>query len=254
VGPMTDRVERSHLLLGSGAPRLRIFVAEDVPISRLRLSQVLRGAGYEVVLKPAGVALHDAVRSEPMPPALFFLPIVPDDPRSLETVYDLQAQGLTKGAPLLGVTALDGGALDFDTLRRAGICGVVDRRSVADDVVIRVNGLLRPPHERRRHLRATTRFEVAVTANAKTTREVATSIAMGGLGIHSARPVEVNTDLHVSFVLPETAGERIDADGRITHVREIDPSTWSFGMFFYPLSDRATELLHNEVVRLLALE
>jgi DNA-binding response OmpR family regulator len=254
VRPMTWGMQRNDILLLTSGTRPRIFLAEDARVSRLWLSQVLRGAGYDVALKPDDLCLRDAITSQPTAPALFVLPIVPGDPASLDEICELQAQGLTKDAPILGVSAVDGADLDFDSLRRAGICGVVDRGSVAEDVVSRVNRMLRPPHERRRHLRASTQFQVDVTIDGETTREWVTSLSVGGLGVRSGRRIDVNTDLHVEFVLAERPEATIRADGRVTHVRESAPATWDFGMFFYPLCEREVTELHREVERLLALK
>jgi DNA-binding response OmpR family regulator len=240
--------------LASADGQPRIFVADDACLSRLRLSQVLRGAGYEVVLKPDDVALSDAVESEGLPPDLLVVPVRPGDPASLEAIRDLRARGLTKGAAILGVTPIGGGNLDLDSLRREGICGVVDRSSIPEDVVARVNRMLRAPNERRRHLRASTQLPIELAAEGATSRELATSLSIGGMGVCAERRIAVNTRLCVRFSLPEAPEERIDAEGRVTYVREIGASTRSFGMFFDRLPDRAVALIHREVERLLSAE
>jgi DNA-binding response OmpR family regulator len=240
------------LVSAEGQPR--IFVADDACLSRLRLSQVLRGAGYEVVLKPDDVALSDAVQSADRPPDLLVIPVRPGDPASIEAIRELRARGLTKGAAILGVTPLDGGNLDLDSLRREGICGVVDRSSIPEDVVARVNRMLRAPNERRRHLRASTLLPIELAAEGETSPELATTLSIGGMGVTSARRIAVNTGVCVRFSLPEAPDERIAAEGRVTYERPIGPATWNFGMFFDRLPDRAVALIHREVERLLSAE
>lgn len=234
--------------------RPRVFVGHDAAISRLRLSQVLRAAGYDVVLKPDGVSLRDAVVGAEGSPDVLLLPIVPDDPSSLESIRELHAEGLTRGAPILGVTAVDRGGLDLEALRRVGISGVLDPRCVVEDVVFRVNQLVRGPHERRRHLRVSPHLSVELTANGVKSHETAYSLSVGGMGVRSRRRIEPNTDVRVRFDLSGAEGESVDAKGRTIYVRESEPSAWDFGMFFYPLSERETELIHCEVERLLALQ
>jgi hypothetical protein len=246
-----DAIERTS---AASPPRPRIFIGEDLIVSRLRLSQVLRGAGYEVSVKPEDMALPEAVRSEPRVPALFILSLSAADPSIVDSICYLQGQGLSGGAPILCVSSLENGILDFEMLRLAGVCGVVDPRCGSEDLVLRINRLLRPPHERRRHLRASTEIPVALTAGGETTDATITSISVGGLGIVSGRNVGVNTDVHVRFALSAPPHETIEAEGRVIHARETAAGNWSFGMFFYLLDDRAAEILHEEVERLLSLE
>jgi CheY-like chemotaxis protein len=252
VHPSIDSTHRTSTAPASPA-RPRIFVGEDVWVSRLRLSQVLRGAGYEVSVQADDLSLADAVRREPQAPALFLLSISASDPSSVDAICYLETQGLTGGAPILCVTAIEDGAVDFEMLRLAGVSGVVDPRWKSEDLVLRINRLLRPPQERRRHLRANAAIPVALTADGQTTDAVITSISVGGIGIVSGRNVGVNTDVHVRFALTEPPHEVVEAHGRVIHAREA-AGRWTFGMFFYPLSDRATRFLHEEVERLLSLE
>jgi DNA-binding response OmpR family regulator len=232
----------------------RVFVAHDVQIARLRLSQVLRGAGYDVVLKPDDVGLRAAVENESMPPDLFLLQIEPEDPSSLDAIRDLRTGGFTSGTPILGVTAQGGADLDLDSLRRAGVAGIVDGGCIPEEVVSRVNRMLRAPHERRRHLRASMRTPVEITADNETTRETGISLSIGGMGIATTRPIGVNTFVRVRFTVPESVDEPIETEGRATYVLKAGAPTQSFGMFFYPLRDRAAGLIRREVERLLALE
>jgi DNA-binding response OmpR family regulator len=251
---MHARIDSMDGTLAASFTRPRIFIGEDLTVSRLRLSQVLRGAGYEVSVQAADMTLPDAVRREPRAPALFVLPLCAADTSIVDTICYLQAQGLSRGAPILCVSSQENAVLDFEMLRLAGVCGVIDPRCGSEDFVLRINGLLRPSHERRRHLRANTESPVALTADGRTTDATITSISVGGLGIASARNIGVNTDVHVRFALSASPHEAIEADGRVIHARETAAGTWSFGMFFYPLGDRAAEILHEEVERLLSLE
>jgi DNA-binding response OmpR family regulator len=232
----------------------RIFVAKDVRIASLRLSQVLRGAGYDVVLKPDDLELRAAVEKEDLPPDLLLLQVEPEDPSSLDAIRELRTAESTSGTPILGVTAQGRSALDFDSLRRAGVAGVVDGGCIPEEVVSRVNRMLRAPHERRRHLRATTRTPVEVTAKGETTHEIAVSLSIGGMGISSARDIEVSTDLRVRFAVPEAIHEPIEVEGRATYVRNGGAGTRNFGVFFYSPCDRAVGLIHREVERLLSLQ
>lgn len=232
----------------------RVFVAHDVRFARLRLSQVLRGAGYDVVLKPDDVGLRAAVEREAVPPDLLLLQIEPKDPASLDGIRDLKASGLTSGSPILGVTAERRADLDLDSLRRAGVSGVMDGGCVPEEVVLRVNRMLRAPHERRRHLRARVRLPVEVTAHGETTQETGISLSIGGMGIATVREIDVNAFVKVRFTLPEAADEPIEAEGRATYVLNAGKAEQSFGTFFYPLRDRALGAIEREVERLLALE
>jgi DNA-binding response OmpR family regulator len=231
----------------------RVFVAHDVRFARLRLSQVLRGAGYDVVLKPDDVCLRAAVEREAMPPDLLLVQIEPKDPASLDAIRELRTSGLTNGSPILGVTAEGRAGLDLESLRQAGVAGVMDGGCVPEEVVSRVNRLLRAPHERRRHLRAAMRLPVEITAHGETTQETGISLSIGGMGIATAREIEVNTFVKVRFTVPEV-DEPIGAEGRATYVLNAGGAEQSFGMFFYPLRDRALGVIQREVERLLALE
>jgi CheY-like chemotaxis protein len=232
----------------------RILVAHDVQIERLRLSQVLRGAGYDVILKPDDICLREAVENEAMPPDLLLMRIEPEDPASLEAVRELRTAGLTNGPQILGFTAQGRADFDPDPLRRVGLAGVLDGGCVPAEVFSRVNRMLRAPHERRRHLRAQMRTDVEVTAHGETTRETGITLSIGGMGIATARSIEVNTFVRVRFAVPESVDDPIQAEGRATYVLKPGTPEQSFGMFFYPLRDRAVGLIHREVERLLALD
>jgi DNA-binding response OmpR family regulator len=232
----------------------RVFVAHDVRFARLRISQVLRGAGYDVVLKPDDVCLRAAVEREAMPPDLLLLQVESKDPASLDAIRELRTSGLASGSSILGVTAEGRGDLDLDSLRQAGVAGIVDGDSAPEEVLSRVNRMLRAPHERRRHLRAAMQLPVEITAYGENTQATGISLSIGGMGIATVREIETNAFVRVRFAVPEAGDEPIEAEGRATYVLKAGRPEQSFGMFFYPLRDRALGVIQREVERLLALE
>lgn len=238
-----------------GAHRPHVFLAHDMHFFRQSLARALREANVRVVIRPEDMNTLETLCVLSPVPDLLILPIQGQDPATLELVREIRATPGLQRVPILGVSSLDRSGLDFDELRRLGVEGLVDKRSIPEQVVFRVNQVLKPRADthRRRFRRAPTYMPVDLVVEDTVRSEYALNLSCGGMLVTSAEPLEPNTDLKVRFRLPGSGEDFIEASGRVVYQQPgRDASApYLLGLFFYPLAERDHEVVAREVERIL---
>jgi CheY-like chemotaxis protein len=230
-----------------------IFLAEDTHVFRLRLSAILRDAGYAVLIKPPALGMLEALQIAAQAPDLVILPVSGCRPDATEAIESLREDARLAAVPVLAFTTLDRSGLDLEALRNAGVRGLVDKSCIPEQIVFRVNQLLRAPRATRRYQRAPAFLSLDLFADGETTSEYASSIGLGGLCVTSSRSLEPNTDVRVRLALPPDHARAIEAHGRVIYsrYREGGAAPWEVGVFFYPLDETASHLVGQAVEHLL---
>lgn len=254
-GPSGARASRSAPEAEPGPDRPRVFLAQDMHFFRQSLARALREANLRVVLRPEDMNTLETLCVLSPVPDLLILPIQGNDPATLELVREIRATPGLQRVPILGVSSLDRSGLDFEELRRLGVKGLVDKRAIPEQVVFRVNQVLKPRADthRRRFRRAPTYMPVDLVVGDGVRSEYALNVSCGGMLVTSAEPLEPNTDLKVRFRLPASGDEFIEASGRVVYQQPgRDASApYLLGLFFYPLAERDHEVVAREVERIL---
>lgn len=239
----------------SGSDLPRVFLARDIHIFRRRLSQVLSDANLEVLVKGEQLEVVEALRRLSPPPDLLILPVQASAPSTLETLQSIHDTPELRGIPILGVTNLDASALDLDELRRLSVHGLIDKSGIPEQLVFRINQILRAPiTSQRRFERAPIFMPVDVEVEGTICSEYALNLSCGGMLVTMAQPPALNTPARVRFRLPLAGDDFLEARGRVVRVfPPRDSSTpHHVALFFYPLEPRAQEAVQREVQTILA--
>lgn len=231
-----------------GHRRPRVFLAEDAHWFRLRLSQILEQARLEVLRKPEGVGLIEALQALAVAPDLVILPLAAARPETLERLRELREIDTLRSVPVLGITTLDRSGLDLDELRRCGVAGLVDKSAIPEQLAFRVNEIVHAEAvSRRRHARAPVFFPVDLDAAGEVSGEYALNLSVGGMLITSTRPLDPNTPVRVRFRLPGQ-DRSVEASGRVIYrKRGADDGPDHVGVFFDPLDETAASAVACEV-------
>jgi DNA-binding response OmpR family regulator len=236
----------------TSARRPRVFLEDDAYFFRLSLSAILGRAGVEVLVRPPGESVEDALRGLPSAPDLLIVAVRGPPLEAYERLRRVCASRAPEEVPILGVTTLDRSGLDFEELRALGVVGLLDKSCRPEQIVFRVNQILRPRWvHRRRHERAPVYFPVDLEAAGATTTEYAIDLSPGGMRVTSARALDPNTEVCVRFRV-ESAW--VDATARVAHRRAaLDSSApYEIGLFFQRIAPEAQTLVCREVDRSLA--
>jgi DNA-binding response OmpR family regulator len=230
----------------------RVFLEDDGYFFRLSLSAILGRAGVEVFVRPRSESVEDALRALHSMPDLLIVAVQGPPLEAYDRLRRIRANGAPEEVPILGVTTLDRSGLDFEELRALGVVGLLDKSCRPEQIVFRVNEILRPRWVyARRHERAPVYFPVDLEAGGATTTEYAIDLSPGGMRVTSARPLDPNTDVCVRFRV-ESAW--VDATARVANRRAAFDSSapYEIGLFFQQIAPEAQILVSREVERSLA--
>ncbi len=250
LSPVWDLSSSSPRAEPDEVGRPRIFLAVDTHFHRLLLSKILRDAGFDVLVPREGESAVEALRGVAAAPELMMAPILASETDHLEGLRELR-----KAAPdsvgLLGITTLDRSGLDFEALRQLGVIGLIDKSSLPEQLIFRVNSLVRPGGGRRQ-VRVPAFTPVDLVCGDWTGAEYAVSLSMGGIGVTSTHAIEPNDDVTVRLPLPLNGGELFELPGRVIYRRAgtTDGAEHEIGIFFYPLEPAVESRIAAEIERI----
>jgi len=217
--------------------RTRAFLAPGLAARRGQLVRVLTEADIDVVEASCdGGISEELLRALPLD--LLIVPISRDRCPPQEWFRSLRGRPGLEELPILGVLA---GEIDVDrleTLRMFGLDGVIDLGAAAEQIMFRIERVLRRAGaERRVHTRIPVSFDVAVDVNGVVTTERADSLSSGGMRLRSSRALEINREIRLRF-RPEPELASIRANARVVNYTPppAGGGGHAIGVFFLDLS------------------
>lgn len=234
----------------SGEASPSVFIFQDSGLYQSNLARLLGQGHCEVTEILPNADLPGDLLTLETTPDLFIFPLRSRGSECLERIGKVNSHEQFQDLPILAVADLRDLSIDIEDLRALGVVGVVDRRAKIDHIMFRINQLVRPSAQRRRWERLDSFFPVTLDADGTLSKEVALNISLGGISVRSARELEVNTYVSVSFKI-EAENAELKLEGRVVRSNS-DPKTvpaYRLGIVFFPLDDPTTELLDRELLR-----
>lgn len=229
------------------ARRPEVLILQE-PFTVPGIVPALEQKGYAVCAPPRVEDSWAAVRDVERAPTLLVLPVCEEE---LEGIRRLRRLQVLAGVPILGVTQERGGSTSLEPLRSLGVVGLMDAQTPLENLVFRVEQIVRPRRSGRRYERVAVFFPVEVAVADEPFRVLyANTLSVGGLGLLATRPIEPNTDVNLRFQL-RPGGDGFERKGRVVYCHE-DPSARGVhrvGLFFYPADEVADRYLATEVER-----
>jgi tetratricopeptide (TPR) repeat protein/Tfp pilus assembly protein PilZ len=239
--------------LPSASSGPHVFVARDDSFYRIPLSQILGEMDLRVIQAPVGEEVEGFLLELEPAPDLVILPF--ERGGSFQSFLErMRDVARLKHVPVLGITTLDRSHLDFDSLRRIGVAGLIDKSARPEHVLFRVKQLVSiPEHDSRSHPRAPVDLPVDLGFGGVMTSEYADSLSRGGMRLRSRRQLDANDDVELRFRLGSDR-DLIEAEGRVIYCtpRPVSPTSYSIGIFFRAIGSEAERSIDDEVQRVLA--
>ena len=233
-----------------GQVRPCVVLDRDTAFYRVRLSTVLKGAQIDVfVAHPESV--EKLVGAMKRVPDLVVHSLQSGLADFCVPLRDLRATPGLEHMPILAIVGLHHSGLDLEELRALGVIGLVDKTATPEQILYRVNQIVRTTHFRRRHERAPVFFPVDVEALGSQSSEYAIDLSPGGMRVTSECPIPENTEVRVYFCL---GAERISAGCRVAHCQRGPTAAipYQVGLFFTDIDPRLQDAIGREVARALA--
>jgi CheY-like chemotaxis protein len=229
-----------------------VFLEQDAHFFRLSLSDILGGARIVVLTGNAGSSILDDLRRIEVRPDLIVLRVQRPVSRACELLREISGIQALQPVRFLGLTLLDRSDLDHAQLRALGVVGLIDKSLIPEQIVFRVNQIVRPrPTFRRRHVRAPVFLPVDLEHGAGALSEYALDLSVAGLRVTSPECMEVGADVGLHLRI---RSDSIHAKARVAHCSSSSNRPWAFesGLTFHPIEPSSQELLADEVTRSLA--
>jgi DNA-binding response OmpR family regulator len=230
-----------------------VFVVEEAGFAGHSLSRILARWNLRVLTastaEDAARAFGHAERFD-----LAILPLPAATESAAARLQALRAIPAFADTPVLGIVALEGLPLDYDSLRKLGVVGVADRAATAEYLAFRVGQILPSGSpERRRHVRVPVSFAVELEAEGRASTERAEDLSCGGIRLCSSRALELNSEVGLRFRLPAQGSEPVATAGRVIHCRPISEGLGAYilGIFFLSCDPAHHARIEAEVMRLL---
>lgn len=230
--------------------RPRIVLLDDPIISGGRISEVISSERYEVFCPAREDQLGCVGRMGDAD--LVIVALEADAPAPLERIRMVRKAVGSRYPPMLAVADVHALCIDIPVLRTWGIVGLVPLQASPEILRDRIDRLLLAD-ERRSCERSPCFFPVEVESLG---REFALNLSASGMKLTAKTDVELNSELLLRFRLPVIAPDLIESGARVVRQSRTLNSAGrrELGVFFYPLSEGARQLIAREVGRLLGGE
>lgn len=227
-----------------------IFLVQDPVLTAMRFSVLIHEAHCELNEIFPNAILDAACAEDVRRPELIIVSLT--DQASIERIELVRSNPVCSDAPILAVSRGGEAIVARDRLEALGVVGMVDRETSADNLMFRINQIVRFARDKRRWQRARTFARVEVVADGSATEECLLSLSVAGAGIASTRALHPNTDVTVRFM--DAPLEKLPpVKGRVARLSDVPGSNprHRLGIIFYLLTGQARALLEIEVQALL---
>lgn len=248
---------------------MRILVADDDKFFRTVMTQILEGAGYEVIVASTGKeALEKALAGKP---DLIILDVILPELLGTEVTRKLRRFARTAPVPILltssgikEIEAADGDPKEFladdfihKPFRPEKLLEKVKRLTQAASAFAGAGQpqslTMKLGRERRVHPRLPIDVEVTARSAESLLYHPMINISTGGIYLEADRPRSRDEVLELRFAIPETEG-LVAAEGRVAWCLEIEQGQrWAVGIRFTNIAPEALERIRRYVDTLIKL-
>ena len=200
------------MVVPSGPPKTVILAVPDPNVSD-QFSVALDGAGHQTITVRTLARLMQEL--ETAAPAVDLLVIdLQIGGQGIDTARAIRA--LSPRTPIVVLSGSVGSAADVRELARLGIDSYVNDHCAVPMILPALAPRLFPDSfDRRTSARVTLNLPVAYRFGDTIATAPTLNLSKGGLGVRTIAPLEVGTQVHVQFRLPDSQGE-IEAASRVT--------------------------------------
>lgn len=200
-----------------------LLVVDDHVFFRDYIREVLTRSAYHVLVADSAAQTATVLKEHGPAIRLALVDLMLPDASGVDVVRLIKEVPATQHIIVLGATALLYEPERLLALRRAGAVGLVDKSTPPEEIVFRVNSLVRPvAREQRAARRALMSGLVHIAHGDADLTAFIFNISASGLFVRTARPLAVGEEIGLEFVIPELNHTVVT---RAVVMRAVQPSS-----------------------------
>ncbi len=231
-----------------------VLIADDTLPLRVMLEEVLTGAGYKVICACDGVEARDLITEHYQEIDLLVLDLLMPRMSGFEVLSYLQQAYPEKRFPILVVSGVFKGPKEIRRLKELGANGYLNKASVIDDILYRVNSFFHSQDGTgRRHPRVICSLPVEYQYNGTRHSSFITTLSLSGCFIRTLKPAPRGSMANLWISIPDGVCEQpLQTKGRVAWVNGYNSGYQpncppGMGLEFKPADGDQLECLKNLV-------
>jgi len=249
-----------NLAMGKN-PGKRILIADDTLPLRVMLEEVLTGAGYEVFTAGDGVETWDLICSHGQDLDLLVLDLLMPKMSGFEVLSRLQEELPNKKFIVLVLSGIFKSDKEILKLKELGANGYLNKSSVIDEILYRVNALFNIHYEsERRFPRVACSLPIDYQFNGTKHSSHTTTVSLGGCFVRTLKPAPKDASVKLWMNFSELGcPEPLHLQGRVAwfngYYTDFKPnSPPGMGIEFKELTEAGRKCLQTLVAKKLKEE
>ncbi|MFC2172957.1 response regulator [Acidobacteriota bacterium] len=206
----------------SPSRKKKVLATDDNRLFRLMLKDMLESSGYEVLLASDGQEALDLIKQHSPEIDLIIVDLLMPKISGFEVIREVRKGALGKEIPILAVTEYYTNPTEIDKVRNTGATGYIRKSSGPEEILFRVNSILKPfPEERRRAVRIPINLPITFEFDGETVTSRTYNIGHDGCFIISRDSPKAGSEINLKFWLPHSS-VIINCKGRVAWIRDVE--------------------------------
>ena len=131
-------------LASEGGRKKKIIVADDTSFFREMLNDIMTKEGYEVIVAENGEEALNKVKHELPDLDLLLLDMLMPKMDGFAVISEIKKGAMGKDLPILALSGVFKSEEDRERMKELGVAGYIDKDTPPEDILRRVNMILRP--------------------------------------------------------------------------------------------------------------
>lgn len=237
----------------------KIVIADDTLPLRVMLEDLLADAGYEVETVSDGLAAWELIYSQINDIDLLVLDLLMPRMSGFEVLAKLKEQFPQRKFPVLVVSGVFKSEKDILRLKELGANGYLNKTSVVDEILYRVNSFFYDVDaKQRRHPRVLSNLSVDYLLDGNKYSSYTTNLSQDGCFIRTLKPAPEGFKLKLWISVPDRE-ERIFIESKVAWINSFDEMHRSntlpgMGVNFESLDEKQQETVKEIIAKKLREE
>lgn len=232
----------------------KVLIADDTLPLRVMIEEVLTEAGYEVIIASDGLEVWKIICSRFKEIDLLVLDLLMPKMSGFEVLAELKKEFPERKFPVLVLSGVFKSEKEISRLKDLGANGYLNKNSVVDDILYRVNFIFYSQLERsRRYPRVLCSLPVDYQFNGNKHSSHTTTLSLGGCFVRTLKPAPKNAIANLWIMVPDCGcNESVHTQGRVVWVNGYDTdykpnSPPGMGLEFQPIAEDQLECIKELV-------
>lgn len=187
--------------MGKGSEKKILIVDDTLPL-RIMLSEILSEAGYSILVAGDGLEAWNLISSQHKELDLVILDLLLPRMSGFEVLARLKQEFPERKFPVFVLTGVFKSEKEIQRLKELGANGYLNKTSVLDEILYRVNALFYPVNEARQHPRVIYSLPVDYRFNGVRHSCYTTTLSLGGCFIRTLKPAPKDALVNLWIMIP----------------------------------------------------